>query len=87
MTAIIGSFLHIYKVQNQVVFVSECEFSLPVALASALLLCAVVPVLTLSGPRELLLITALVSGEFGRNANFSLAAEVFLLSASTLKIQ
>lgn len=57
------------------------------ALASALPLCAAVPVFTLSGPRELLLITEPVSGEFGRKANLCLAAEVFLLSASKLKMQ
>lgn len=64
------------------------EFRLPVALASALPLGAAVPVFTLSGPRELLLIAEPVSGELGGKADLCLAAEVFLLlSASKLKMQ
>lgn len=59
-------------------------FALPVALASALPLCAEVPVFTLSGPREVPLITEPVSGEFDGKATLSFAAEVFLLFASKL---
>lgn len=60
-------------------------FSLPVALASALPLCTVVPVFTLSWPRELPLITEPVSGEFDGKATLTFAAEVFLPLASKLK--
>lgn len=63
----------------------NCMFDLPVALASALPLCAVVLVFTLSGPRGLLLITEPVSGELDGKATLGFAAEVLLLSASKLK--